>query len=120
MKKQLTAVFDFDGVIAEKTDSFEFDVFGKPIQTTIDVMKLLKSKGWKIVIFTCRQATPKLEQYLKDNNVPYDELNRNSDNPPDTSNKPISDVIIDDKAINPVGASKEEMLKLITEILQSE
>lgn len=91
--------FDFDGVIAEFDNWKGVDVFGNPIIATVDVMRDLKMEGHKIIIWTTRQVTQRLKGYLNDYGIPYDSINDTSHNPPGTSNKPIYDVLIDDRAL---------------------
>lgn len=95
-----TIVFDFDGVIAEYDGWKGEDVFGKPIRSTIKVMEQLKEDGHKILIWTTRKVTFVLLDYLKKYEISYDSINDNSHNPPNTSQKPIFDIFIDDRAIN--------------------
>jgi hypothetical protein len=111
-----TIVCDFDGVIATYDGWKGFDVFGQPILSTIRILHRLKNIGWKIVIFTTRLATPTLEAWLEYNAVPYDAINSTAHNPPNTSNKPIADVYLDDRAINPLNFDYEE--GLYTKILE--
>jgi len=117
MKKQMTAVFDFDGVIAEYDGFKGNDIFGKVIIETKQTISALKKMGWKVIIFTTRAATPKLKKYLDDNEIGYDEINKNSDNPTGASDKPIADIYIDDRAVNYHGQNKKELLQNIKDIL---
>lgn len=94
-----TIAFDFDGVIATYDGWKGPDVFGEPIFYTIDLMDSLKVRGDRVIIWTTRKVTTELLQWLKKYNVVYDTINDNSHNPPDTSEKPIFDVFIDDRAI---------------------
>ncbi|MFX0084287.1 MAG: hypothetical protein ACFFAU_01335 [Candidatus Hodarchaeota archaeon] len=98
MKK--TIAFDFDGVISTYNGFKGVDVFGAPIKETIDTIKQLKKEGYYIIIFTTRLDTPKLREWLKRNDVKYDDINRNINQPPHTSIKPVYHCIIDDRAIN--------------------
>ncbi len=95
-----TVCFDFDGVIATYDGWKGFDILGDPVPEVINAMKQLKKEGYSIVIWTGRQDTPILRKWLTNNEVPYDELNRNSHNPPCTSSKPYFKTIVDDRAVN--------------------
>jgi hypothetical protein len=98
-KKQVICV-DFDGVIANLTDTFEPDVFGDPVEGTKEALSVLKRKGFTIIVFTTRKATAKLKKWLKDNEIPYDHINENPDQPGDANaGKPIADIYLDDRAI---------------------
>ncbi|KAA0888751.1 hypothetical protein [Oryzomonas rubra] len=106
-ESQNTVCVDFDGVIADYSQGFQgADIFGAPIKdpgtglTAADVLSELKANGWKVIIFTTRQDTPALRDYLAMAGVPYDEINTNSDQPEGTNpGKPIADAYLDDRAV---------------------
>ena len=91
--------FDFDGVLAQYDGWKGFDVLGEPIIETIKGIQKLHEEGYYIIIYTCRQDTPTLRKWLKDNNVPYDDLNRSKINPPNTSTKPVWHCYIGDRCL---------------------
>ena len=111
------ACFDFDGVIAEYNGWKGFDVLGNPIPEVVEAMQKLKAQGWMINVFTTRLATPTLEDFLKDNNIPFDSINSNAHNPPNTSQKPIYHVIIDDRAVGFYGQTADELLAQIKNVI---
>lgn len=117
---QKTVCFDFDGVIASYDGWKGFDVLGVPNDEVISCMKKLKDEGHYIVIFTTRPATPTLVKWLKDNGVPYNDINRNKHNPVMTSSKPIYHCFVDDRAVNYGGQNGEELLTQITKFLGKE
>lgn len=92
--------FDFDGVIATYDGWKGFDVLGEPNNSVIQTIQELKAKGYYITILTTRLDTPTIRVWLKANDVPFDSINSNAHNPPNTSQKPIYHAIIDDRAIN--------------------
>lgn len=98
---QKTICVDFDGVIADYSQGWQgAETFGEPLPQVSAVMLALKQAGWKIIIFTTRQETPALRGYLGFNDIPYDEINKNSDQPENSNDgKPIADVYLDDRAI---------------------
>lgn len=110
-----TVAVDFDGTLATYHGWRGSSNFGDPIQETVETVRLLKKMGWKIIIFTTREETEGLRQWLDENQVPYDEINKNSENPPNTSVKPLADVFIDDRAVNYHG---QDRLELMSEILK--
>jgi ribonucleotide monophosphatase NagD (HAD superfamily) len=110
-----TVCFDFDGTLATYEGWQGSKNFGDPIPETVETVRLLKKMGWKIIIFTTREETEDLRQWLADNDVPYDEINKNSENPPNTSTKPLADVFVDDRAVNYHG---QDRLELMSEILK--
>ena len=113
-----TAVFDFDGVIATYNGWKGFDVLGEPQLAVICCMKELKELGWRIVIWTTRPATPTMIQWLSDNKVPYDDINRNGHNPIMTSGKPVYHVFVDDRAVRYKGQSSQVLLDNIMEVVK--
>jgi hydroxymethylpyrimidine pyrophosphatase-like HAD family hydrolase len=117
MSHKKTLCFDFDGVIATYDGWKGFDVLGSPQNHVVETIREMKAKGYHITIFTTRLDTPTMRQWLKDNNVPYDSVNSNSHNPPNTSQKPIYHAIIDDRAVNYHGQSKEELIKEIEKVV---
>lgn len=110
--------FDFDGVIAEYEGWKGFDVLGKPNSAVVHTMRALKLKGYCITILTTRLDTPIMRAYLKDNEIPYDSINSNAHNPPNTSQKPIYHAIIDDRAINYKDQGREELMEQIINLIE--
>jgi len=72
---------DFDGVIAELSLSIE-DI-GQVIPGAVEGIRKLRELGYKIIIHTARPSHPehvkKIEEHLKAEGVPYDEIGVNSD-----------------------------------------
>ena len=91
---------DFDGVIAEFSD--DINDFGLIIDGAVRVIKKLKELGYKIIIHTARPSNSihleKLGNYLKGNNIVFDEINKNTDGKW-KSDKPLADFYIDDRAL---------------------
>ena len=110
-QRQLTAAFDFDGVISKYEGWKGVGVFGPPIQAVVRAMFGLQVDGWKIIIYTTR-GVHEIESYLKKNCIPFDEINRNTaiDS---LGTKPIADVYIDDRAICYCGQTGEELVEEI-------
>lgn len=100
---------DFDGTICEH----QYPKIGALKPGAKAALDLFKSLGYKITIYTCRTchhhydvfggdpSQPTLErqhvlemiQYLKDNQIPYDEIDDGS------KGKPLADAYIDDRGI---------------------
>jgi capsule biosynthesis phosphatase len=97
-------VMDLDGTICTQ-ETHENYPKAKPYKAVIARMKRLREYGWKIKIFTARgmiryggyvqlielNMRKMTEQWLKDNDVPYDEL---------IFGKPVGDLYVDDKGAN--------------------
>lgn len=108
-KIQPTLGVDFDGTICD----FEYPNIGKPKEGVKEALTLLRAVGYRIVIWTCRTCSyhfdvfggdpsqPTMERpnviamrdYLKVNDIPYDEIDDGS------RGKLHADFYIDDKGI---------------------
>jgi hypothetical protein len=96
-----TIVTDFDATI---TIANKYPGIAPPNHLFIEKLKDIKSKGYKIIISSCRWSTAiqpeskakhqkeEVEKWLKENDVPYDELW--------ADNKPFGCIYFDDKAVN--------------------
>jgi hypothetical protein len=96
-----TVCVDFDGTI---TIANKHPSIGAPNHLFIEKLKKIKSQGFKIIISSCRwstalqpegkaaQAKKEAEEWLKENDIPYDELW--------ADNKPLAMAYIDDRALN--------------------
>ena len=114
-ERQLTAAFDFDGVIATYDSWKGFGVLGSPIWSVTLAMAKLRDYGWKIIIYTTR-GVHEIEGYLNDHGIPYDEINRNTaiDS---LGTKPIADVYVDDRAVRYHGQTAGELFDDIQALL---
>ena len=96
------AIIDFDGTLCK----FMFPGVG-PIEPNVRVaLETLKQAGYTIKIHSCRTATywkrederrihiRLIQDFMKQHKLPYDELIMSI-----TTDKPIADVYIDDRAI---------------------
>jgi len=93
-------VVDFDGTIAQWGPS-GYPEIGKPLQGAQRFLNLLKGEGWKIVINSCRSGPEHeaaMRRWLEDNEIPFDEINHNSDYPW-AGGKPVGDVYLDDRGV---------------------
>ena len=95
-----TICIDFDGVIASYQGWEGTDKFGDPVPGVQSALKVLRQEGYRIIIFTTRKVTAALKKYLKDNDITYDYINRNPDQPKDAgTDKPVADIYLDDRAV---------------------
>jgi len=93
-------VVDFDGTIAQWAPS-GYPAIGKPIAGARRFLQLLEGEGWKIVINSCRSGAKHetaMRRWLDDNEIPFDEINHNSDYPW-AKGKPVGDVYLDDRGV---------------------
>ncbi|QIG71675.1 putative dehalogenase hydrolase-like protein [Rhizobium phage RHph_TM40] len=100
-KKRLTFAIDFDGVIYPYKNGYNNGLMSEdPIPGARDALVHLRNEGHKIVINTCRGAVEDLKSYFNLHDIPFDEINENSDNYEDSNKgKPFADYYIDDRAI---------------------
>lgn len=96
-----TVCIDFDGVIHDYSKGWQgVDVFDKPIEGAAKGTMFLKSKGWTIIIFTTRNDTPALREFLDNNHIHYDYINYNPNQPKGSEKgKLIADVYLDDRGV---------------------
>ncbi len=93
-------VVDFDGTIAHWARR-GFPAIGKPIDGAQRFLRLLRSEGWKIIVHSCRNGAEQeasMAAWLAEHDIPYDEINRNSDYPW-ADGKPVGDVYLDDRGL---------------------
>jgi hypothetical protein len=91
---------DFDATLAEKLRKFDPSEAGDPREGAREAMQALKEDGHRLLIFTCRGDTKPVAEWLKKHDIPYDEINENSEQPKGTSGKIMADLYIDDKAVD--------------------
>ena len=102
-----TIAVDFDGVIADYDGWRGPARLGRPRRDVLEALAALRSEGWKIVIHTTR-GREEVAEYLIQNQVPHDEINRNSDY--NTNGvKPVADVYWDDRAVRYSGQAQEDL-----------
>lgn len=89
------AFIDFDNTICPLGDT-DID----PFPGCADTIRAMANKGWKICIWSCRaskavvidvpKAVQQMKEYLAIHDIPYHEI---------VYDKPLFDVVIDDRAI---------------------
>lgn len=102
MAKKKTICIDFDGVLADYSKGYQgLDVFGNMLPNADIGTKVLKEKGWTIIVYTTRPATDALKKWLDDNKISYDYINENPDQPKDSKEgcKLIADIYLDDRGM---------------------
>jgi hypothetical protein len=97
MKRTRTLAVDFDGVVAEYDGWQGVTSLGKPRQDVVEVLSILRKEGWRIIVHTTRGAC-EVEHYLQAHEIPYDEINRNSQYA-NTGPKPVATIYWDDRAL---------------------
>lgn len=86
-----TIAIDFDGVIHKYSKAYhDGSIYDGPIEGARDALRLLKKKGYKVVIFTARPNADEIVGWLKTHRIEVDEI---------TNKKPKAVAYIDDRAI---------------------
>lgn len=96
-ERRRTIAVDFDGVIANYDGWRGEQMFGSPRHDVRNALLALRGEGWKIVVHTARDSSA-VEPYLRQAQVPYDEINANTDYP-NQSPKPVATIYWDDRAV---------------------
>lgn len=103
MAKGKTICIDFDGVLHDYSKGYQGkDVFGEMVKGADSATKILKKKGWTIIVYTTRPDTEALRSWLSDHGIAFDYINENPDQPEDSKDggsKLIADIYLDDRAI---------------------
>jgi hypothetical protein len=93
IKPKVIAI-DFDGVIHDKDHPVKGKRMGPPMVGAGESVRLLRKRGYKIIVHTCMAVTPGGKQTVADwldyYDIPCKEV---------TATKPIADLYIDDKAL---------------------
>lgn len=97
--KRFTVAVDFDGVIVSYDGWKGEGVFGSPMPGVQVAMKILRSLGALIIIFTTRSEVDAIAEYCQGNGIEYDFINRNPYQPAGLSGKIMADVYLDDRAL---------------------
>lgn len=105
--RQLTIAVDFDGVVADYHGWKGCDVLGVPRSDVRHALNILHEEGWKIIIHTTR-AQEHIIGYLRDNCIPYDEINCNSGYA-NKGAKPVATVYWDDRALRYSGDALSDL-----------
>jgi hypothetical protein len=111
--KVRTIAFDFDGVIAKYAGFISKDDIQEPIVEVVKAIKLLKSSGNKILLYSTR-GNEFLKNYCEKFSVPYDYINHNPDKQGENPGKPIALVYVDDRAVCYKGQKAEELVDEIS------
>lgn len=115
MRKRKTICIDFDGVIHDYSKGWRgIDVYDKPLDGAKEGLHALKDAGWIIIIYTTRNDTPKLREFLDSNGLAYDYINCNPNQPVGSDKgKLIADVYLDDRGITFEGNWSDSIEKIL-------
>jgi hypothetical protein len=73
--------------------------FGPPNEGIIKEIRKVKSAGWYIMIWTCRNDSSELRDHLSKHGIPFDFVNEYPFWPPEGSVKASAQVYLDDRAL---------------------
>jgi acylphosphatase len=97
-----TVAVDLDGTLAEKEEPFDPRTIGPVRERTRLYVEKLHRAGARIIVWTVRGDRELVADWLEENDVPYDHINENPDQPEDSSGKVLADVYWDDRGFNAV------------------
>lgn len=112
MKKKIACI-DLDGTLAHFEEWKGEKHFGNPIAGASEALKQLRKENWLLIIFTTRTNKEYIKDFLNNNDIPFDHINENPNQPENTiGGKPYADVYIDDRAIQFNGDWKKTVLDM--------
>lgn len=95
-----TVCIDIDGTISHYIEWVDSKTFGEVLPHCAETIHHLKADGWLVIIYTTRADKNEISKFLEANNVPFDAINENPNQPDNAKDgKPIADVYVDDRAI---------------------
>lgn len=100
--KPIVAV-DFDGTLSLDSQYPDIGQFNTPLYKAL---MRLRSIGWSIVLWTCREGKELKEAvvWCANNGLEFDAINENPSHVPFKSRKVVADMYIDDRAYMPTTA----------------
>ena len=104
---------DFEGTLTVKS---KFPDIGKPNVSVIELLKMARSQGVKLILWTCREGNYLTEavEWCKDLGLEFDAINENLPSAIEylgrDTRKVIADIYIDDKSLHFWGEEGEQRL----------
>lgn len=81
-------------------DKFDPKKIEPPRPGAQKALKGFKERGWRIIVHTVRGSKKLVADWLNKNDIPWDYINENPDQPADASDKPVADLYIDDRGLD--------------------
>lgn len=95
-----TICIDIDGTISRYIEWVDAQTFGEVLPHCAEAIHHLKADGWFVIIYSTRADKNEITRFLNENNVPFDAINENPNQPANAvGGKPYADVYLDDRAI---------------------
>ena len=117
--RQPVLVVDFDGTIAAWARD-GYPAIGEPLEGAAYFLRMLQTEGWKIIVYSCRhgpELEAKMARWLEEHEIPFDEINTNSDYPW-AAGKPVGDIYLDDRGMR-FGGDWQEAYRQVQEFLHT-
>ena len=93
-----TVCIDIDGTISHYIEWVDSKTFGEVLPHCAETIHHLKADGWYVIIYTTRGDKTEIAKFLDENNIPFDAINENPNQPDNAKGgKPIADVYVDDR-----------------------
>lgn len=117
-----TIAVDLDGTLAEKEEPFNLETIGRPRKNAKKWMVAFHDAGARLIINTVRGNKTLIADWFKANEVPYDYINENPDQPEGGSGKVIADAYWDDRAYSATDLEENgpKLLQLVEDASKSE
>lgn len=97
-----TIAVDLDGTLAVQEKPFNVESVGEPITKAVKWVRRFHAAGARIIIFTVRGSVELVKEWLEEHEVPFDYINENPDQPPNSSGKVFADAYWDDRGWNAI------------------
>lgn len=107
---------DLDGTLAKDLPEYDPKKIGDPRPGAKKWMEEFARLA-KVVVHTCRADEKLVRRWLRKHDIPFDYINENPWQPPDTSDKLYADVYYDNRAVNAAGrlaASAPQVLEKLS------
>lgn len=102
-ERPFTVAVDLDGTLAESLVPHDPETIGAVRPKVKEWMEKFRAAGARLIIFTVRDGDELVTDWLEENEIPYDYINENPDQPDGSSGKIIADVYLDDRAVDASG-----------------
>jgi hydroxymethylpyrimidine pyrophosphatase-like HAD family hydrolase len=109
-----TIAFDFDGVVNRYRGEYKGDdVHEVPNDEVVRAMRLLREKGYKIIIHSTKSSKT-IRAYCTQYGIEVDYINENPEVEVGNPGKPRAEVYVDDHALCYRGQGADELVAQIT------
>jgi hydroxymethylpyrimidine pyrophosphatase-like HAD family hydrolase len=91
---RLIVAYDFDSTV------YDYHKQGYKYDRVIELLRVCRQLGFYLIVFTCNNGDRYAEMinYLNENKIPFDSINKNADFVPFKNNKIYYNILLDDRA----------------------